>query len=99
MKIVEKKEKSFLQRESALKLKLKKRKKFKEKYKTKKKSWVFYLISGLKKWLKIIRWLDHLYRNKLEKEKFHQVLMSRNRNECAPPPPAQGIYLEKVMFL
>jgi|TARA_B100001029_G_C14753025_1_gene281823 hypothetical protein len=38
MKIVEKKEKSFLQRESALKLNLKKRKKFKEKYKTKKKS-------------------------------------------------------------
>ena len=38
MKIVERKEKSFLQRESALKLNLKKRKKFKEKYKTKKKS-------------------------------------------------------------
>ena len=33
MKIVEKKEKSFLQRESALKLNLKKRKKFKEKIK------------------------------------------------------------------
>ena len=38
MKIVEKKEKSFLRRESALRLNLKKRKKFKERYKIKKKS-------------------------------------------------------------
>jgi|TARA_B100000929_G_scaffold56523_1_gene42250 hypothetical protein len=37
MKIVEKKEKSLLSRELALKINLKKRKKFKEKYKIKKK--------------------------------------------------------------
>ena len=37
MKIVERKEKSFLRKESALKLNLKKRKKAKDKYKIKKK--------------------------------------------------------------
>tara|TARA_B100001029_G_C15025953_1_gene433652 strand:+ start:1064 stop:1180 length:117 start_codon:yes stop_codon:yes gene_type:complete len=37
MKVFEKKEKSFLQKELALKINLKKRKKFKEKYKPKKK--------------------------------------------------------------
>ena len=37
MKIVDKKEKSFLNKESALKINLKKRKKFKEKYKLKNK--------------------------------------------------------------
>ncbi len=37
MKIAEKKEKSFLSKELALKINLKKRKKFKEKYKIKKK--------------------------------------------------------------
>ena len=37
MKIVERKEKSFLRKESALKLNLKKRKKIKYKYKNKKK--------------------------------------------------------------
>ena len=38
MKIVEKKEKSFLRKESALKTNLKKRKKFKEKYIRRKKT-------------------------------------------------------------
>ena len=38
MKIVEKKEKSFLRRKLALKINLKKRKKFKEKYKFKKET-------------------------------------------------------------
>ena len=38
MKIVEKKEKSFLRKESALKKNLKKRKKFREKYKLKKRA-------------------------------------------------------------
>jgi len=38
MKIVEKKEQSFLRKKLALKINLKKRKKFKEKYKPEKKS-------------------------------------------------------------
>ena len=38
MKVVDKKEKSFLHKELALKINLKKRKKFKEKYKLKKRS-------------------------------------------------------------
>jgi len=46
MKIAEKKEKSLLGKELALKINLKKRKKFKEKYKIKKKQWAFYLING-----------------------------------------------------
>ena len=42
--------------------------------------------------------LKYLGEKKWTKEKFYQVLMSRNRNECAPPAPAHGLYLEKVIY-
>ena len=31
-------------------------------------------------------------------EKFDNVIKSKNRKKCAPPAPAHGLYLERIIY-
>ena len=42
--------------------------------------------------------LKYLGENKWSLQKFRKVLSSRKRNLCAPPAPAHGLYLEKIIY-
>ena len=34
----------------------------------------------------------------MEIKDLKKVLKSKNRNNCAPPAPAQGLYLSKIIY-
>ncbi len=42
--------------------------------------------------------LKYLGEKKWDLKKFNYVLTSKKRNLCAPPAPAHGLYLEKVIY-
>tara|TARA_A100001035_G_C27650447_1_gene438913 strand:+ start:19 stop:759 length:741 start_codon:yes stop_codon:yes gene_type:complete len=42
--------------------------------------------------------LKYLSVKKWDLAKFNKVLKSKNRNLCAPPAPAHGLYLKKVIY-
>ena len=42
--------------------------------------------------------LGHVTRDIAISEKFENVLKSKKRKNCAPPAPACGLYLEKVIY-
>ena len=42
--------------------------------------------------------LKYLAEKKWDLKKFDLVLNSKNRMLCAPPAPAEGLFLEKVIY-
>ena len=42
--------------------------------------------------------LKYLAENKWDIKKFENVLKSKKRKNCAPPAPACGLYLEKIIY-
>ena len=42
--------------------------------------------------------LKYVGENKWKPEKIKQVIRSKKRNECAPPAPAEGLFLKKVFY-
>jgi tRNA pseudouridine38-40 synthase len=42
--------------------------------------------------------LKYLAENRWDIKKFENVLKSKKRNNCAPPAPACGLYLEKIIY-
>ena len=46
----------------------------------------------------IIGCLKYVGANKWTIKEFEKVLNSKNRNQCAPPAPAQGLYLSKIIY-
>ena len=46
----------------------------------------------------IIGCLKYVGDNKWTIKEFEKVLNSKNRNQCAPPAPAQGLYLSKIIY-
>ena len=46
----------------------------------------------------IIGCLKYVGDNKWTIKEFEKVLNSKNRNRCAPPAPAQGLYLSKIIY-
>ena len=42
--------------------------------------------------------LKYLAENRWDIKKFENVLKSKKRKNCAPPAPACGLYLEKVIY-
>ena len=42
--------------------------------------------------------LKYLAENKWDIKKFENVLKSKKRKNCAPPAPAHGLYLAKVIY-
>ncbi len=42
--------------------------------------------------------LKYLAENKWNIKKFENVFKSKKRNKCAPPAPAHGLFLAKVIY-
>ena len=42
--------------------------------------------------------LKYVGENKWKPEKIKKVIISKKRAHCAPPAPAEGLYLEKVIY-
>ena len=42
--------------------------------------------------------LKYLAENKWDIKKFENVLKSKKRKNCAPPAPACGLYLKKIIY-
>ena len=42
--------------------------------------------------------LKYLAENRWDIKKFENVLKSKKRKNCAPPAPACGLYLEKIIY-
>ena len=42
--------------------------------------------------------LKFLGEKKWSLKKFENVMKSKNRKNCAPPAPAHGLFLEKVIY-
>ena len=46
----------------------------------------------------IIGCLKYVGENKWKIKDLEKVLKSKNRKNCAPPAPAQGLYLSKIIY-
>ena len=69
---------------------------------TKKNEKIFFVLNSqsfLKNQVRsIIGCLKYVGENKWEIKNLEKVLKSKNRKYCAPPAPASGLYLKKIIY-
>ena len=59
-----------------------------------------YATKDIKEGTKIINYIGKIITNKEVEEsaKFDKIIKSKKRINCAPPAPAEGLYLTKVIY-